>query len=121
MLNRRAVRAGLDTVALTDHDSTAGWSEATAAVAGTGLTLLPGMELSTRLGLNSVHMLGYLFDPAHPGLVAETARHAGHADVVRELLDGAAGLRAGGDNLPEQDEAWWRDYRARLEQAAEDA
>ncbi|MGY3261987.1 putative metal-dependent phosphoesterase TrpH [Frigoribacterium sp. 2355] len=69
-----AVRAGLDTVALTDHDSTAGWSEATAAVAGTGLTLLPGMELSTRLGLNSVHMLGYLFDPAHPGLVAETAR-----------------------------------------------
>jgi predicted metal-dependent phosphoesterase TrpH len=69
-----AVRAGLDTVALTDHDSTAGWAEATAAVVGTGLTLLPGMELSTRFGLDSVHMLGYLFDPEHPGLVAETAR-----------------------------------------------
>ena len=69
-----AVRAGLGTVALTDHDSTAGWSEATRAVAGTGLTLVPGMELSTRLGLDSVHMLAYLFDPTDPALVAETAR-----------------------------------------------
>jgi len=69
-----AVRAGLDTVALTDHDTTAGWAEASAAVVGTGLTLVPGMELSTRLGFDSVHMLGYLFDPAHEGLVAETAR-----------------------------------------------
>ena len=54
-------------------------------------------------------------------LVAETSRHAGHADVVRELLDGAAGLRAGGENLPEEDAAWWRDYRARLEATAEAA
>lgn len=54
-------------------------------------------------------------------LVAETARHAGHADLVRELLDGAAGVRPGGSNLPEQDEAWWRDYRSRLELAAEAA
>jgi len=69
-----AVRAGLGVVALTDHDSTAGWSEASRAVAGTGTTLVPGMELSTRLGFMSVHVLGYLFDPEHPGLVAETAR-----------------------------------------------
>ena len=54
-------------------------------------------------------------------VVAETHRHTGHADLVRELLDGAAGLRAGGSNLPEQDEAWWRDYRSRLEAAAEAA
>jgi uncharacterized damage-inducible protein DinB len=54
-------------------------------------------------------------------LVAETSRHAGHADVVRELLDGRAGHRAAVSNLPEQDEAWWRDYRARLEQVAEQA
>ena len=54
-------------------------------------------------------------------LVAETARHAGHADLVRELLDGAAGLRAGSTNLPEQDEAWWCDHRTRLEQAARTA
>ena len=54
-------------------------------------------------------------------LLAETSRHAGHADVVRELLDGQAGVRRGGSNLPEEDEAWWRDYRNRLEQAAEAA
>ena len=51
-------------------------------------------------------------------LVAETHRHTGHADLVRELLDGSAGVRRGGSNLPEQDEAWWRAYRVRLEQAA---
>ena len=54
-------------------------------------------------------------------LVAETHRHAGHADLVRELLDGSAGLRHGNDNLPDRDEAWWRDHRARLEAAAEAA
>ncbi|ROQ38435.1 hypothetical protein EDF46_2073 [Frondihabitans sp. PhB188] len=69
-----AVRAGLGTVALTDHDSTSGWAEAAEAVEGTGLTLIRGMELSTRVGYNSVHMLAYLFDPAAPGLVRETER-----------------------------------------------
>lgn len=73
-LVRSAVAQGLGTVALTDHDSTAGWREASDAVLGTGLTLVPGMELSTRVGLNSVHMLGYLFDPANEALVAETDR-----------------------------------------------
>jgi predicted metal-dependent phosphoesterase TrpH len=69
-----AAEAGLGVVALTDHDSTAGWSEATRAIAGTGMTLVPGMEMSTRLGMNSVHMLAYLFDPEDAALVAETAR-----------------------------------------------
>lgn len=69
-----AVEAGLGTVALTDHDSTAGWGEAAEAVRGTGLSLVPGMELSTRIGMNSVHMLGYLFDPASSGLLAVTER-----------------------------------------------
>lgn len=69
-----AVTAGLAAVALTDHDSTSGWDEARAAIVGTGLTLIPGMELSTRVGYNSVHMLGYLFDPASPELVEETTR-----------------------------------------------
>ncbi|WP_286346544.1 PHP domain-containing protein [Frondihabitans sucicola] len=73
-LIRSAAAQGLGAVALTDHDSTAGWREATAAVAGTGMTLVPGMELSTRVGLNSVHMLGYLFDPANEALVRETDR-----------------------------------------------
>jgi len=51
-------------------------------------------------------------------VIAETNRHAGHADIVRELIDGAAGLRADNDNLAEGDAAWWSDYRARVEEAA---
>ena len=54
-------------------------------------------------------------------MIAETDRHAGHADIVRELIDGAAGLRLDNDNLPQGDEAWWRDHRSRVEQAARDA
>jgi uncharacterized damage-inducible protein DinB len=49
-------------------------------------------------------------------LVAETHRHAGHADLVRELVDGRAGLRAAAPNLPEGVD--WAAYRARLEEAA---
>ena len=66
--------AGLGTIAITDHDSTAGWKEAFEAAAGTGLTVIPGMELSTRHGLKSVHMLAYLVDPEHVGLREETLR-----------------------------------------------
>ena len=73
-LIRAAVAAGLGTVALTDHDSTAGWQEAFTAAEGTGLTVIPGMELSTNYGPASVHMLAYLFDPLNADVVAETAR-----------------------------------------------
>ncbi|MBT1544972.1 PHP domain-containing protein [Curtobacterium aurantiacum] len=73
-LVRAAAAAGLDAVALTDHDTTAGWADATAAARELPLTLLPGLELSTRIGYRSVHVLGYLVDPEHPGLVEETTR-----------------------------------------------
>ncbi|MET0991273.1 MAG: PHP domain-containing protein [Lacisediminihabitans sp.] len=73
-LIRAAVTAGLSAVALTDHDSTAGWQEAFTAAAGTGLTVIPGMELSTNYGPASVHVLAYLFDPNNGEVVAETAR-----------------------------------------------
>ncbi|WP_350349509.1 PHP domain-containing protein [Agromyces sp. G08B096] len=69
-----AASIGLGAIALTDHDSTAGWAEAAAAVPGTGVALIPGMELSTREGFTSVHMLAYLVDPLDEGLIAETAR-----------------------------------------------
>ncbi|AXH35678.1 PHP domain-containing protein [Humibacter sp. BT305] len=69
-----AAEAGLGTVALTDHDTTAGWAEAAAAVPVTGVALIPGMELSTRVDWSSVHMLAYLIDPEAPGLLAETQR-----------------------------------------------
>jgi len=51
-------------------------------------------------------------------VIAETHRHAGHADIVRELIDGAGGLRNGHTNLPDGDAAWWASYRGRLEAAA---
>ena len=54
-------------------------------------------------------------------MIAETHRHAGQADIVRELIDGEAGLRAGNSNLPDQDPAWWPAYRHRVEQAAREA
>jgi uncharacterized damage-inducible protein DinB len=54
-------------------------------------------------------------------MIAETCRHAGHADIVRELIDGAAGVREGNDNLPPGDQAWWAGYRDRLERVAREA
>ena len=51
-------------------------------------------------------------------MATETHRHAGHADIVRELIDGSVGLRQGNENMPEETPAWWEDYRHRLEQAA---
>ena len=74
-----AAAAGLDVVALTDHDTTAGWDEAAAALpAGTALVrgaefscVVPGPAGTAEI---SVHLLGYLFDPAHPAIVAEQAR-----------------------------------------------
>ncbi|MET8086676.1 DinB family protein [Micromonospora sp. NPDC005237] len=54
-------------------------------------------------------------------VIAETQRHAGHADIVRELIDGAAGLLPSNDNLPTGHEPWWLDHRRRVEQAALDA
>jgi len=73
---RRAAQAGLDVVALTDHDTVAGHAEARRALAGTltSLTLLPGMELSCRLGDRSLHLLAYLFDAGRPDLAAELSR-----------------------------------------------
>lgn len=54
-------------------------------------------------------------------MIDETARHAGHADIVRELTDGAAGLRAANTNLPDRDENWWAEYVDRLRHVAEEA
>jgi len=54
-------------------------------------------------------------------MIAETDRHAGHADIVRELIDGAAGLRDDNDNMAPGDATWWEDYRERLERVAQEA
>ena len=51
-------------------------------------------------------------------MATEVHRHAGHADIVRELIDDSVGLRSGVANLPDRDAAWWAAYRARVEEAA---
>ena len=68
----RARARGLDVVALTDHDTVAGQDEARAALPP-GLTLVPGMELSSTLDGRSLHLLAYLFDPAYPALAEAMA------------------------------------------------
>ncbi|WP_069467091.1 PHP domain-containing protein, partial [Actinacidiphila rubida] len=78
-LVRNAAAAGLDVVALTDHDTVAGHAEAVRALSGpeagevreAGLTLVTGAELSCRVQGISMHMLAYLFDPAEPELHRE--------------------------------------------------
>jgi 3',5'-nucleoside bisphosphate phosphatase len=69
-----AAAAGLDVVALTDHDTTAGWPDAAAAVPLVGVTLVPGAEVSCQAGGISVHLLSYLQDPAEPALLREMER-----------------------------------------------
>ncbi|WP_372499209.1 DinB family protein [Streptomyces sudanensis] len=54
-------------------------------------------------------------------VVSDTCRHAGHADVVRELLDGAVGTNEGAGGMASDDPAWWEEYRGRLERAAREA
>ncbi len=88
---RRAALAGLDLVALTDHDTVAGHAEARAAAGS--VTLLPGMELSCRLDGRSLHMLAYLFDPDQPELAAELARIRDDRVIrARAMVDRLAGL-----------------------------
>ncbi|MFF8608605.1 PHP domain-containing protein [Streptomyces sp. NPDC015346] len=69
-LVRNAAAAGLDVVALTDHDTTRGYAQAIAALPE-GLTLVTGAELSCRIDGVGLHMLAYLFDPDEPDLSAE--------------------------------------------------
>jgi 3',5'-nucleoside bisphosphate phosphatase len=88
---RRAARAGLDVVALTDHDTVAGHAEARAAAGP--VSLLPGMELSCKLDGRSVHMLAYLFDPDQPALAAELARIRDDRVIrARAMVDRLAAL-----------------------------
>jgi predicted metal-dependent phosphoesterase TrpH len=88
---RRAALAGLDAVALTDHDTVAGHAQARQARPD-ALTLVPGMELSGQLDGHSLHLLAYLFDPRHPELAEQTQairadRELRARAMVRALTD----------------------------------
>jgi len=93
-LMRAAAAAGLDVIALTDHDGTAGWDAAAAALPA-GLTLLPGIELSAAAVEDGrtipLHILGYLIDPADEALRSEceaiTASRIGRAQRMVAALN----------------------------------
>jgi hypothetical protein len=95
-----AAAAGLDVVALTDHDTAAGWAEAVGAAQEAGITLVRGMEISCKHAGRPLHLLAYLPDPDHDGLQEE----------LRLILDGrdqrmpriCAQLRAIGIPIEEQ-------------------
>jgi uncharacterized damage-inducible protein DinB len=53
--------------------------------------------------------------------IAEAHRHTGHADIVRELVDGTVGQSEGNEYIPPVDRAWWADHRSRVERVAQEA
>jgi len=105
-----ALEKHLDVLAIADHDSVAGLAEAFEAAAGTGLTVIPALELSAVVDGHDVHMLGYFVDHQDPTLLRRLVdmrvarqrraeamvgalREAGHdvtIDAVLELSDGGA-------------------------------
>ena len=84
-----AHRAGVRTMALTDHDTTSGWAEATRACQEFGMTFIGGMELTAR-GINGggIHLLAYLIDPMDGPLNAACARVLeGRIPRLQEITD----------------------------------
>jgi len=85
---RAAAAAGLDVVGLTDHDTTAGWHEAAQAALVEGVSLVRGIEVSTRHRGRGVHLLAYLPDPTYEPLRAQLGRILeGRATRIPEMLD----------------------------------
>jgi predicted metal-dependent phosphoesterase TrpH len=101
-----AAEAGLDVLALTDHDTTAGWASAAEQALQDGVRLVRGMEISSTAGGVSVHLLSYLHDPEHPGLldVVERTRRSRltRAERMVELLAHDVDIR-------------WDDVRAQVQ------
>lgn len=100
-LVRSAQAAGLDVMAITDHDTTSGWAEALEAGRSSGVVVVPGIEVSTTWRTADVHLLALWVDAEHPGLVAMLERiRAGRRRRVPTML---ARLAAHGITVTEQD------------------
>ncbi len=96
-----AREAGLDVIGLTDHDSAAGWAEAMDAAGQVGVTVVPGMEISTKLNGSGVHLLAYLPDPTYPPLVDELTKIlAGRTGRLAAMI---GQLREAGVDISEQE------------------
>lgn len=85
-LVRAAMAAGLDVLAITDHDTTDSWTEAEDAAREVGIELVKGIEVSTQHEGTSVHLLAYLPDPTEPVLAASLGR------IVEGRTDRAPGM-----------------------------
>lgn len=115
---RQAKLAGVDVLALTDHDTTHGWAQAASAAAAEGIGFVPGIEVTTRAHVYSpsgelhkfgVHMLAYLPDPNH----AELQQVLGESVSSRELR-----LRAIVEKIAEDYDLEWSDVEMFIEQGA---
>ncbi len=85
---RSAAAAGIDVLSLTDHDVIAGWMPAAQAAAEVGVSLVPGVELSTQSDGISVHILAYLLDPEHRELADLMTAVRAHRDTrMRRTVD----------------------------------
>ncbi|WP_150462140.1 PHP domain-containing protein [Nesterenkonia ebinurensis] len=83
-----AARVGLAGIALTDHDSSAGWDEARAAAQQHGLVFIPGMEISSKTDTASVHMLSYLHDPLDPAMLEiNAATRGGRVERAKRICE----------------------------------
>jgi predicted metal-dependent phosphoesterase TrpH len=91
-----AAAAGIDVLAITDHDTVGGWEEASTAARRTGVTLVPGIEISCAVDGVSIHLLGYLTDPDDAALMAELA----HARESRETRLERMVERMAADGIP---------------------
>ncbi|MDQ1537274.1 MAG: 3,5-nucleoside bisphosphate phosphatase [Actinomycetota bacterium] len=104
-----AAEAGLDVLALTDHDTTSGWAEAVAAAVRLGIGLVRGIEISCQHRGISIHLLGYLPDPASQGLRAELERSRESRGTRAQRIVGL---------LSKDVELDWDDVRRQIEPGA---
>jgi predicted metal-dependent phosphoesterase TrpH len=88
VLIRHAQQAGLDVIALTDHDTADGWVDGRRAAEERGVGFVPGLEISCKLNGISVHLLAYLPDPAYPALAQELqVIRDGRTDRIPAIVD----------------------------------
>jgi predicted metal-dependent phosphoesterase TrpH len=79
--------AGLDMIGLADHDTTGGWEEAAATVESSGVALIRGIEMSAKCHGASVHILGYLFNPDDPAIVAHISKvRSARVERAKEMV-----------------------------------
>jgi predicted metal-dependent phosphoesterase TrpH len=93
----RAAAAGLRTISVTDHDTTAGLAEARGAAESAGLTFVAGIEITAVDGDRDIHVLGYFFD--HASRVLEDFLRAQRADRIRRVREMADRLNALGFDI----------------------